>query len=550
MAALALLLASAAVKAAGPASASVPDVDELLRSAELALERQEPLAAATAFAATAAASRDVAVAERAAQFTFGAGFDALAERTVERWLQLAPESPLPRELLGRLKLRRHAVDDAAADLLLALGPGEPRRDEVYLALASDLATEDDAALVTRVLSRLTAQDPLAAGLQLALGTAALRSGDYDLALGAGTAAATDDPQWLEPQLLIARALAALGRDGESLATVAAIGGTLTAESPNPLVDIEYARLLADRGQVAEARQKLSALTAQYGDRPEISRTLALIDLVAGDLEAADRRFDALDDSGPARFESFYYRAQIAAQRGDPESAQRLYGRISSGPYLVPAQLAAAESLVRAGAAEQAIGQLARFGQDYPALAFEVLGYRAQILQLLKRPDDALAVYSEALQYKPASVSMLLARGALFEQLGRLREALVDLEAAVVLAPEDAAAANALGYLLANRTGQARRAWRYVRRAFEIQSRSAAIQDSLGWTLFKLGRFEEARSHLEEALRRLPDPEIASHLAEVHWKLKDRDAATELLRSAAVAFPDSPPVVDTADRLLK
>ncbi len=549
MAALALLLASAAVKAAGPASASVPDVDELLRSAELALERQEPLAAATAFAAAAAASRDVAVAERAAQFTFGAGFDALAERTVERWLQLAPESPLPRELLGRLKLRRHAVDDAAADLLLALGPGEPRRDEVYLALASDLATEDDAALVTRVLSRLTAQDPLAAGLQLALGTAALRSGDYDLALGAGTAAATDDPQWLEPQLLIARALAALGRDGESLATVAAIGGTLTAESPNPLVDIEYARLLADRGQVAEARQKLSALTAQYGDRPEISRTLALIDLVAGDLEAADRRFDALDDSGPARFESFYYRAQIAAQRGDPESAQRLYGRISSGPYLVPAQLAAAESLVRAGAAEQAIGQLARFGQDYPALAFEVLGYRAQILQLLKRPDDALAVYSEALQYKPASVSMLLARGALFEQQGRLREALVDLEAAVVLAPEDAAAANALGYLLANRTGQARRAWRYVRRAFEIQSRSAAIQDSLGWTLFKLGRFEEARSHLEEALRRLPDPEIASHLAEVHWKLKDRDAATELLRSAAVAFPDSPPVVDTADRLL-
>lgn len=548
---LALLLAasaaSSATRAAGPAPG--PDVEELLRSAELALERREPLVAATAFAAAAAASPDVAVAERAAQFTFGAGFDALAEQTVERWLRLAPESPLPRELLGRLKLRRHAVDAAAADLLLALGSGEPRRDEVYLALASDLASEDDASLVTRVLARLTAQDPLAAGLQLALGTAALRSGDYDLALGAGAAAATDDPDWPEPQLLIARALAAMGRDAESLATVAAIGGTLTAESPNPLVDIEYARLLADVGQVAEARQKLNALTAQYGDRPEISRTLALIDLAEGDLESADRRLDALDDSGPARFESFYYRAQIAAQRGDPEAALRLYGRISSGPYLVPAQLAAAESLIRAGAAEQALAQLARFGQDYPAMAYEVLGYRAQILELQKRPDDALAVYSEALQYKPAAVSMLLARGALFEQQGRLREALADLQTAVELAPEDAAAGNALGYLLANRTGQSSRAWRYVRRAFEIQPRSAAIQDSLGWTLFKRGRFEEARSHLEEALRRLPDPEIASHLAEVHWKLGDRAAATELLQSAAVAFPDSRPVVESADRLL-
>ena len=513
-----------------------------MRGAELALERQQPLAAATAFAAAAAASPDVAVAQRAAQFTFAAGFDALAEQTMERWLRLAPGSSLARELLGRLKLRRHAVDEAAADLMMALGTQEPRRDEVYLALASDLATEDDASAVTRVLSRLTAQDPLAAGLQLALGTAALRSGDYELALGAAGAAATDDPDWPEPQLLIARALAAIGRDGEALAT-------LTAISPNPLVDIEYARLLADMGQVTEARQKLHAMTEQFGDRPEISRTLALIDLVAGDLEAADRRFDSLDDTGPERFEAFYYRAQIAAQRGDSEAALRLYGRISSGPYLVPAQLAAAESLVRAGAEEEALGQLTRFGQDHPALAFEVLRYRAQLFELLKRPDDALGVYSEALQYKPAAVSVLLARGALFEQQGRLREALADLQAAARLAPEDATAANALGYLLANRTGQARKAWRYVRRAFEIQSRSAAIEDSLGWTLFKLGRHEEARSHLEEALRRLPDPEIASHLADVNWKLGDRDAATELLHAAAVAFPDSRPVLDTANRLL-
>ena len=505
--------------------------------------------AAQAFAAAAAASPDVAVAERAAQFAFGAGFDAVAEQTVERWLRLTPEAPLARQLLGRLKMRRHAVDAAAADLMLALGAFEPRRDEVYLALASDLATEDDAAAVTRVLSRLTAQDPLAAGLQLALGRAALRSGDYELALGAGRAAATDDPEWPEPQLLIARALAAVGRDGEALATVGAIGVTLTASSPNPLIELEYARLLADVGQVTEARQKLNAMIASFGDRPEIRRTLALIDLVAGDLEAAERRFDDLDDDGPGRFESFYYRAQIAEQRGDSESALRLYGRISSGPYLVPAQLAAAESLLRAGAGEEALGRLARFGQDRPVLAFEVLRYRAQLLELLKRPDDALSVYTEARQYKPAAVSVLLARGALFEQQGRLRDALLDLEAAAELAPADAAAANALGYLLANRTGQSRKAWRYVRRAFEIQPGSAAIEDSLGWTLFKLGRYEEARSYLEEALRRLPDPEIASHLADVHWKLGDRHAATELLRSAAVAYPDSAPVVATADRLL-
>ena len=45
----------------------------------------------------------------------------------------------------------------------------------------------------------------------ALGNAALRSGDYDLAMAAASTALIDDPEWQDPQLLIARTLAALGR---------------------------------------------------------------------------------------------------------------------------------------------------------------------------------------------------------------------------------------------------------------------------------------------------------------------------------------------------
>jgi len=539
-----VLLVALFLGALAPANAA-PGPDELLRDAEEALGRRDLPGAAAAFTAAAEASPDVTLAERATQFTVGTGFDALAERAVSRWVELAPENPLPRELRGRLKLRRHAVDEATADLLVALGTGEPRRDEVYLALASDLSAEDNAGLVTRSLARLTALDPLAPGLQLALGTAALRSGDYDLAMGAAETAALDDPEWPEPQLLMARALAASGRDEEALAKVEAI----STAAPNPLIDLEYARLLADTGKVAEARAKLAELVTRFGERPEINRTLAFLDLAAGDLDGADQRFDALDDAGADRFESFYYRAQIAAERGDPEGARRYFGRISSGPYLVPAQLATAESLVRAGQSEEAVEHLTAFGFDHPAQAFDVLEYKAQILLSMQRPADALAVYDEALRYKPTAVSVLLSRGALLEQEGRMREALADLERAVAIAPDDPLAANAYGYILANRTRQARKAWRYVRRAYEIQPRSAAIQDSVGWALFKLGRVEEARSHLEEALDLLPDPEIASHLADVLWKLGDRDAATELLVSAAAAYPDSKPVRDTAERLL-
>lgn len=530
-----------------PALAKAPtaDSDVLVQKAEQALAKRELYEAARAFTTAAESSADAAVAERATQLTFGLGFDALAERAVGRWVVLAPENSLPRILLGRLKLRRHAVDEAAADLLAALGPGEPRRDEVYLALAADLSAEDNPTLVTRVLSRLTALDPLAAGLQQALGSAALRSGDYELALGAAQAALIDDPGWPDPQLLMARALAALGRGDEAVARVAA----MVAADPGPLTELEYARLLADAGQVVAAREQLAALATKYGDRPEINRTLAFLDLAEGDLDAADARFDALEDSGPARLESFYYRAQIAARKGDDEAAHRWYIRVSSGPYVVPAQIASAGHLARTGRGEEALEQLTQFAFDHPTQAFEVLEFRAQLLQSLERPAEALAAYDEALRYKPASVSILLSRGALLEQQGRVRAALADLETAVDIAPGNATVLNAYGYILANRTGKARKAWRLVRRAYEIQPDSAAIQDSVGWTLFRLGRVDEARSHLEEAAGVLADPEITSHLAEVTWSLGERDTAIDMLRSAAAAWPDSKPVRDTAARLL-
>ncbi len=517
-----------------------------MRLAEKALEDRDLVTAATEFTLAAELSDDLALVERATQFTMGVGFDALAERAAGRWSELAPDSQMANAILGRLRLRRHAVDAAAASFELALGDAEPRRDEVYLALASDLASEDDARLVTRLLSRLAAQDPLAPGLQLALGTAALRSKNFDLALAAAERAAQDDPGWTEPQLLVARTLIAAGRSDEGLALASA----LAAEETSPLADLAHVRMLADAGRIDEARVKLDGLASRYGERAEISRTRALLDLAAGELDAADQRFAAMEGAGQERFEVFYYRALIAVQKGDADLARRYYQRISSGPYLVPAQLAIAETFRRENDPDSAIEGLSTFAADHPAQAYEVFRYQAELLQLAGRQAEALALYDKALEYKPASIDMLLSRSALLEQLDRIDAALADLERAVQIAPDDAMALNAYGYLLANRTRQYRKAWTHVRRALELAPDNPPILDSVGWALFKMGRYEEARSWLEQAWALLQDPELASHLAEIYWKLGERERARELLTTTLEKWPDSKPAQQTAARLLR
>lgn len=517
-----------------------------MQRAEQALEDRDLVTAATEFTLAAELSDDPMLVERATQFTMGVGFDALAERAAARWIGLVPDSQMAHAILGRLRLRRHDIDGAAASFERALGDVEPRRDEVYLALAGDLAAEDDARLVVRLLSRLAARDPLAPGLQLALGTAALRAQDFELALAAAGRAAEDDPDWTEPQLLVARALIASGRTDEGLAQASA----LAAAEDSPLSGLAHARMLADAGRVDAARSMLAGMVERYGERAELTRTLAFIDMAAGDLDAADQRFVALEAVGPERFEAFYYRALIAVQKGDAAAARHFYQRISSGPYLVPAQLAMAETFRREDDLDSAIGSLSTFATDHPAQAWEVFRYQAELLQLAGRQAEALAVYDKALEYKPAAIEMLLARSVLLEQLDRLDAAIADLERAVRIAPDDAVVLNAYGYILANRTQQTRKAWTYVRRAIELAPGNPPILDSVGWALFRQGRYEEARSYLEQAWALLQDPELASHLAEIYWTVGERERARELLDTTLAKWPDSKPARQTAERLLR
>jgi Tfp pilus assembly protein PilF len=54
--------------------------------------------------------------------------------------------------------------------------------------------------------------------------------------------------------------------------------------------------------------------------------------------------------------------------------------------------------------------------------------------------------------------------------------------------------------------------------------NAAIIDSYGWVLYRLGRNAEALVQLRRAFSLQKDAEIAAHLGEVSWVAGDHDAA--------------------------
>jgi tetratricopeptide (TPR) repeat protein len=119
------------------------------------------------------------------------------------------------------------------------------------------------------------------------------------------------------------------------------------------------------------------------------------------------------------------------------------------------------------------------------------------------------------------LTMLLALGGARYECGDLPAAIAAYEEALPLDLHNPQILNALGYSYAEAGLELHRALSLTKQAVRLAPDSAEIVDSLGWTYYKLGRYEEAEKHLKQAVALSPDlPELRYHLGVLYarWGL--------------------------------
>ncbi len=294
---------------------------------------------------------------------------------------------------------------------------------------------------------------------------------------------------------------------------------------------------ANIGELSEARRwidrawEIANEDAASDQAARVALSAARVELVADGSRRAREWLDRVDPVSEGANELVFLLAETYRSDDDWE------GGISALLRLQPQLAPSARLEARAYEAEfrLRLGDGRGFGLLEPLFASED---RREVLvglgvfQVLERWADVDRQSASVLDRWPGDRDLIFIRAAALERLGRVDDAADLFRQLVESDTEDAAAANYLGYTLADRGVDLDQALDLISRAVAIEPENSAYLDSLGWVHYRLGNLDQAEYWLRRAIGLGgSDGTVLAHLGEVLVSSGETEEARILLRQA-------------------
>ncbi|HLV60918.1 MAG TPA: tetratricopeptide repeat protein [Fredinandcohnia sp.] len=475
-----------------------------------------------------------------------AGLDAL--------LRDVPDHAPSLMLLGfALRMEGRANEAASAfERAIAAAPDEEDGYLALLALRMDLGQFDEA---EHLAERLVERRPGDGKAFRVLWHLAQEQGRADWALRFLRRAVAVEPGHLVAALELAAQEEQAGRWEEAARLYERV---LRRDPSEPTALLGSARIALRQGDEVSARAFLRQLFGTHPDPVGVRLQTAM------DLEVArkpERALEVLREArgiAPSDPRIAYFEGVVLERRGDLPAAARAYASVpaSAGPLYPLSRARAANVLSRLGDLEEAMRSLEvalAIAERVEAedLLAEVLLYVPDVYRRARKSYEAVPRLQAAAERLRDHPMVVVALSRALVDTGRAEEAILLLEerararperpilfalamakeraghpeGAVEVAsrileedPDDAAALNFVGYLLADHGLRLEEARRLLMRAVELEPDEPAYLDSLGWCELQLGNLASAEPYLLRAAELLPDdPEILHHLAELYFR---------------------------------
>ncbi|MBN2907525.1 MAG: tetratricopeptide repeat protein [Rhodobacteraceae bacterium] len=252
---------------------------------------------------------------------------------------------------------------------------------------------------------------------------------------------------------------------------------------------------------------------------------------------------------PANSDAVLLSASLLEAQDRYELAIETYATVPpEDPAFYAAELGRAEALRRTGDADGAVAVLRELAAAFPKVAIihVTLG---DTLRGMERFDEARKAYDQAIALfetpERGQWIVYYARGITHERLEEWPQAEADFRTALELEPDQPQVLNYLGYSYVKMQTNLDEALAMIERAVAARPGDGYITDSLGWVLYRLGRYPEAVPHMERAAALMPvDPIVNDHLGDVYWAVGRRVEARFQWRRALSFEPEQ----EEADRI--
>lgn len=348
--------------------------------------------------------------------------------------------------------------------------------------------------------------------------------------------------------------------------------TMTETGGSSLRVVEaYGSFLSRYGRIAEARKVYAEYLTRNPENPGIIDQMTRLErgelpsrpMVASAVEGVAEalygtaivlsRNDRTDSGEIYVHMALYLRPDFVLSRsllgdlheGDNrwEEAIKVYQGIDrSSPYSWATRLRIAWAFTRLDRKEEAY-ELLRAMSDEDAKRSDALITLGDLLRNDERFAEAADAYSRAIgrveRMEQRHWAMFYARGIAYERSKQWSKAEADLLKALELKPDDPLVLNYLGYSWVEQGVNIEKAREMIERAVKQRPNDGYIVDSLGWVLYRIGRYREAVVQLERAVELRPeDPTINDHLGDAYWKAGRKAEARFQWRRALSLKPEA------------
>ncbi len=512
--------------------------------AEMAIDRKRYDIALNNYVQQALSTNDLLVTSRATHIARSLNAHQSALEMSQLWLDLDPESPEARYLASSELINANHLLEALKLSETMLHDGDPANFE-SIAIKAEKSDIKVVKSLSERYSTLLQSHKKNVGLWLGQSILLQKIGRLEEALKAARSAKALDEHPVRSTFQETRVLHKMGKIEQASEKL----GELVEQHPKNIgLRARYART-AWATNPELAREQFLILHEQQPSDAEILYSLALVEKDLGELTSAAEHFTLLLSRKQYTSSARYFLGEIAQAQNLHEQALEHYKQVKSGQNYINAVIKATEVLNEMGRTEEASNFVKTQQTAATGTALESLYMlEADIYSKSGQMNAAEKALTTGIQQFPDSTRLLYARAMLYAQIDYISAAEKDLKAVLHLVPENAAALNALGYTLADRTDRYQEAYGYIKQAYALTPDDPAVIDSMGWIAYRLGRYDEALANLRRAMEALPDHEIAAHLGEVLWVTGQEQEAVKVWKRGLELDPNSTVIHHTLNRL--